>query len=148
MEVRDAVEGDADALAEHVGLPSSAVAQVVHDRTVRVACEVGAPEGRETSDSRAESEANREDERVSGFVAFDAGTDVVHITQLAGDADAVARLLDEPVRFAEHEGMVVEAVVPASDDDLADAVEAYGFVDEGAGPRFEGEATRRYRLAT
>jgi len=147
MEVRDAVEEDADALARHASLPRSAVGQIVHDRTVRVACE--------TSDTRAGSEATREDGEgddgeddadVRGFVAFDAEADLVHVTQLAGDRDAVARLLDEPARFAEREGMPVEVLVPASETALADAVESYGFEATGTGPRFEGEETRRYRL--
>lgn len=130
MEVRDAVEADASALAECGGLPASAAAQLVHDRTVRVVVEDG----------------DDEDETVRGFVAFDAATDAVHVTQLAGDRDAVARLLDEPARFAEREGMPVEVLLPASEDALADAVAAYGFADAGDGPRFEGEATRRFRL--
>lgn len=139
MEVRDAVEADASALAECGGLPASAAAQLVHDRTVRVACEGGAtPEGEDGGDNG--------DETVRGFVAFDAATDTVHVTQLAGDQDAVARLLDEPARFAEREGMPVEVLLPASEDALADAVAAYGFADSGDGPRFEGEATRRFRL--
>lgn len=129
MEVRDAVEADASALAECGDLPASAAAQLVHDRTVRVVVEDG-----------------DEDETVRGFVAFDAATDAVHVTQLAGDRDAVARLLDEPARFAEREGMPVEVLLPASEDALADAVAAYGFADSGDGPRFEGEATRRFRL--
>lgn len=131
MEVRDAVEDDADALAECGNLPTAAVGQLVHDRTVRVAAADGEGEG--------------EDE-IQGFVAYDAATDLVHVTQLAGDPDAVARLLDEPVRFAEREGMPVEVLLPASEADLADAVEAYGFADAGSGPRFEGEETRRFRL--
>lgn len=125
MEVRDAVETDADALADRADLPTSAVSQLVHDRTVRVV-EV--------------------DDEIGGFVAYDAATDAVHVTQLAGDPDAVARLLDEPARFADREGMPVEVLVPESEASVIEAVEAYGFEEAGTGPRFEGEATRRYRL--
>jgi hypothetical protein len=132
MEVRDAVEDDADALAALADLPEPAVAQLVHDRTVRVA---GTDDGTES-----------DDDDIRGFVAFDAARDTVHVTQLAGDTDAVSRLLDEPARFAEREGMPVEVLVPESESSVVAAVEDYGFEETGTGPRFEGEATRRYRL--
>lgn len=143
MEVRDAVEDDAGALADLAGLPEPAVAQLVHDRTVRVAD--GGDSGGDGEGGGGDSDGGGGD-AVRGFVAFDAARDAVHVTQLAGDADAVSRLLDEPARFAEREGMPVEVLVPESETAVVAAVEDYGFEERGTGPRFEGEATRRYRL--
>jgi len=124
MDVRDAVEEDAGAVADLTGLPSAAARELLHDRSVRVAIE---------------------GEATAGVVAFDARPEVVHVTRLAGEPDAMARLLAEPVRFAEREGMAVELVVPDGEA-AAEVALAEGFEDVGAGPRFEGTRTRRFRL--
>ncbi len=127
MEVRDAVEDDAELLADIADLPPDVVRNLVHDRTVRVA----------TTDG----------ETIEGFVSFDAQGSVVHITQFGGTAEACQRLLDEPLRFARKEGMTVEVLVAAADDDRRSTVESAGFIKQGAGPMFAGDRTVRYRLA-
>jgi len=127
MDVRDAVEADAERLAALTDSPQDVMRNLVHDRTVRV--------------------AEREEE-ILGFVSYDAQEDTVHVTQIEGDAAVCDRLLEEPVRFAESEGMAVELLAPESEGDTRDAAEAAGFEETGSGPRFEGEATVRYRLRT
>lgn len=123
MEVRDAVEADADRLAELADAPPDVMANLVHDRTVRVV----------------------EDDGVQGFVSFDARDGTVHVTQLGGDRAACERLLEEPARFARAEAMPVELVVTVDDEPARAAAEAAGFSDGGEGPRFDGVATVRYR---
>ncbi|GAB7094841.1 hypothetical protein JCM30237_19940 [Halolamina litorea] len=131
MEVRDAVERDAPAMADLTDAPESVLRNLVHDRTVRVAVEPGA-DGEGT---------------VLGFVSFDAREGTVHVTEFGGDRETEERLLAEPIRFAEREGLAVELLVRADHDDaMRAAVDARGFVDAGPGPRFRGEPTRRYRL--
>jgi hypothetical protein len=136
MEVRDAVEADADALAALADAPADVMRNLVHDRTVRVA----------EADDAAGGEATDSEEGLAGFVSFDARDRTVHVTQLGGSRAACERLLAEPVRFARREGMDVECLVPADDEAVRGAVEAVGFADVGAGPRFEGRGTVRYRL--
>ncbi|MGB9964321.1 hypothetical protein [Halobacterium sp. CBA1126] len=121
MNVRDATAEDAAALDALVDGDLDA-ARLVRDRTVRVA------EG---------------DDGVAGFVAFDAWRGAVHVTRLAGDPDVVAALLDAPREFAAHEDRSVEVVLDENDA-LGDVLLAEGFEDAGAGPRFDGAATRRY----
>ncbi|MFB6133873.1 MAG: hypothetical protein ABEJ55_02685 [Halanaeroarchaeum sp.] len=124
MEVRDAVEADAEALAELVDGPQDVLRNLIHDRTVRVATE---------------------DDEVVAFVSFDARPGTVYVTQLGGDPEACERLLEEPVRFAESEGMTVEVLVVARDEDVGAAVSNHGFEKVGKGPQFDGEPTVRYR---
>jgi hypothetical protein len=126
MDVRDAVEADAERLAELTGSPEDVMRNLVHDRTVRVA---------------------EADEKVCGFVSYDARDETVHVTQLEGDGDASDLLLEEPVRFARAEGMTVELLVPADESGARTAAEDAGFEHSGDGPVFEGERTVRYRLA-
>jgi hypothetical protein len=135
VRVRDAAQDDAESLAALADLSLSAATHLIVERTVRVA---DVPDG--TGETASTEDGLR------GFVAFDARPGVVHVTQLAGDREAVGRLLEEPVGFAEHEEMAVEAVVPASATTVTEAVEAFGFDPSGAGPEFEGEPTRRYRF--
>jgi len=119
--------------------PTDVMRNLVHDRTVRVAeREVAA------SDENADVDVDPDD--VVGFVSFDARDDVVHVTQIDGTAEACERLLGEPVGFAEHERMRVELLVTDSEGDVAAAAERVGFERDGAGPRFDGERTVRYRL--
>ncbi|MFB6139074.1 MAG: hypothetical protein ABEJ26_01405 [Halosimplex sp.] len=126
MDVRDAVEADAERLAELTGSPQDVMRNLVHDRTVRVATE---------------------DDAIRGFVSYDAREATVHITQLEGTADVRDRLLEEPVRFAETEGMAVELLVPEDEGGTRETAEGAGFERAGSGPTFEGQATVRYRLA-
>jgi len=126
MEVRDAVEDDADALADLAGGPRDVLRNVIHDRTVRVA---------------------EADGDVVAFVSFDARPGTVYVTQLGGTPDAVERLLEEPVRFARGEGMVVELLVEEDDEAVIDVVAANGFDRVGSGPRFEDVGTVRYRFS-
>ena len=124
MEVRDAVEADADPLYELSGAPRDVLRNLIHDRTVRVA------------------EADGE---LRGFVSFDARPGTVYVTQIGGETAAVERLLREPVRFAEHESMSVELLVADGDDGLRAAAEAVDFEEVGPGPRFDEVQTVRYR---
>lgn len=126
MDVRDAVEADAERLAELTDSPEDVMRNLVHDRTVRVAAA---------------------DEEVRGFVSYDARAETVHVTQLEGDDETCDRLLDEPVRFARTEGMSVELLVPEDETRTREVAEDAGFERAGTGPAFEGQPTVRYRLA-
>jgi len=126
MEVRDAVEADADALAELADGPRDVLRNVIHDRTVRIA---------ETDDG------------ILAFVSFDARPGTVYVTQLDGDPEACERLLDEPVRFAKREGMAVELLVPETDEAVQSIVAEAGFARTGSGPRFDDVRTVRFRLS-
>ena len=125
MDVRDAVEADAERLAELTNTPTDVMRNLVHDRTVRV----------------AEDEGD-----VLGFVSFDAQRDTVHVTQLEGTVSAEERLLEEPCRFARNERMTVEMLVTGEDEELQGVAEAAGFENRGTGPVFDGTPTIRYRL--
>ena len=124
MEIRDAIEADAERLAALTGAPTDVMRNLVHDRTVRVAAE---------------------GDDVVGFVSYDAQARTVHVTQLEGDADLCERLLEEPTRFAGREGMDVELLVPESDDHAREAAERSDFSEYGPGPQFDGTRTTRYR---
>ena len=123
MEIRDAVEADAERLAELTDAPTDVMRNLVHDRTVRVA----------------------DDDGVEGFVSYDATDRTVHVTQLEGDPALCERLLEEPTRFAGREGMNVEVLLTADDDATRAVVEDSGFVEYGPGARFDGTRTTRYR---
>ena len=125
MQVRDAVEADAEELAAQTGAPRDVMRNLVHDRTVRVAI---------TDDS------------VRGFVSFDARHDTVHITQLEGEDGIYEQLLEEPIRFAKKERMAVELLVAESNEETKEAAENVGFEQKGYGPSFEGTRTVKYRL--
>ena len=125
MDVRDAVEADAERLADLTDTPRDVMRNLIHDRTVRVA---------------------ERGEDIVGFVSYDARERTVHVTQIEGDPDAVERLLDEPVRFARTENMAVELLAPESEERAQQAARDAGFEEVGTGPHFEGEPTRRYRL--
>ena len=131
MDVREAVEADADRMADIADSPPDVMRNLVHDRTVRVATVDADDEG---------------DTEIVGLVSFDARDNTVHVTQIAGSKAACKRLLEEPVGFARGEGMTVELLVPVSDDVVEEAVESLGFQSRGSGPRFEGQDTTRYRL--
>jgi len=139
MEVRDAVEDDAEALAELADSPADVMRNLVHDRSVRVAVEGGV-------DAGPNADAEEGAAPVLGFVSFDARPDAVHVTQLDGTPEACRRLLEEPLEFARREGMAVELLVPDDSDALRAAVERVGFDERGTGPRFEGQRTVRYRM--
>ena len=140
MEVRDAVEADADALSAIADVPADVVRNLIHDRTVRVAQREATTAG---PNADTDAEADRD---VAGFVSFDVRDNTVHVTQLAGTAAACERLLAEPVRFATSEGMSVELLAIEDDDAIREAAEAAGFGRDGAAPRFDGNETVRYRL--
>ena len=147
VNVRDAVEADAETLGAIVDLPADALRNVVHDRTVRLAVEPASEPGPNADvEPDADEAPGTADESVLGFVAFDVREGTVHVTQLAGDADVAERLLAEPVRFAVTEGFDVSFVVPDSDTDAKTAARAAGFEAIGSGPLFDGEATTRYRF--
>lgn len=136
MDVRDAVEADAEALAALADAPVDVMRNLVHDRTVRVVAEQH-PESEPTNAT--------DPEKVHGFVSYDVRGDTVHVTQLGGSPDVCSELLDEPIQFARRENMNVEVLVPDGENSLEDAVERAGFVRDGSGPRFDGQKTVRYR---
>ncbi|SDL90429.1 hypothetical protein SAMN04487949_0123 [Halogranum gelatinilyticum] len=142
MDVRDAVEADASALATLGDAPQESLRNAIHDRTVRVAEEPSAGTDGEGSEDGEDEESTT----ITGFVGFDARDGTVYVTQFGGSRAACELLLEEPVRFAEHEGMDVEVVVTATDETMRAAVEAVGFEKKGSGPMFDGERTVRYRL--
>ncbi|WP_436927762.1 hypothetical protein [Halosimplex amylolyticum] len=125
MDIRDAVEADAERLAELTASPQDVMRNLVHDRTVRVAADDG---------------------EIQGFVSYDAREDTVHVTQLEGSAAVRDRLLEEPIRFATAEGMTVELLVPEDESGTRESAEDAGFEHAGGGPTFEGQPTVRYRL--
>lgn len=124
MNVRDAVEADAERLAALTDAPADVMRNLVHDRTVRVA---------ENGDT------------VEGFVSYDAANSTVHVTQLEGSAELCERLLAEPRRFADREGMDIELLAMETDDAAKTAAERAAFERCGSGPRFDGVRTVRYR---
>ena len=125
MDIRDAVEADADRLAELTESPQDVMRNLVHDRTVRVATG---------------------DDEIVGFVSYDAREDTVHVTQLEGTDEIRDQLLQEPVRFAGNEGMAVELLVLEDESETRDAAEDACIEHTGSGPTFEGRPTVRYRL--
>jgi len=141
MEVRDAVEADADALAGIADAPADVMRNLIHDRTVAVAVA-----GSAETDPNVDVDDERAADDLLGFVSYDARDSTVHVTQLAGTRDACERLLAEPVRFAANESMDVQLLVPADEEDVREAAEQVGFERQGTGPRFEGRRTVRYRL--
>lgn len=152
MRIRDALESDAGAIAGLIGRPNDVVVDMIHDRSVRIAVDSGGNPGVEDTaagDGGARSGANggsEDEEAIDGFVAFDARSESVHVTDFAGSNAVVERLFEEPKRFAEREEMNVEVVVADEADDRVEAVEAAGFGSVGRGPRFEGRRTTRYRF--
>jgi hypothetical protein len=136
MEIRDAVEADAERMAELSGSPPDVMRNLVHDRTVRVAETPADGDGGDEEDGAS----------VIGFVSFDARDSTVHVTQIGGNEAACGRLIEEPISFAQREGMSVEVLLPEDEDAARTAIEDAGFEDEGAGPQFEGQPTTRYRL--
>ena len=161
MHVREADRSDASSVGGLVGLPDEAATTLLRNRTVRVAereaetAGAADPESADADEADAdEADADGADadgadveSEIVGVVAFDARPGVVDVTQLRGEADALSRLLEEPVRFAVREGMDVEIVVPESATELRSVVDGFGVEADGEGPRFEGETTRRYRLS-
>ena len=143
MNVRDALEADADALAAIADSPTDVMRNLVHDRTVRVA-EDG--EHDSAGDVAETQYSGSKPDDLLGFVSFDAQQDTVHVTQINGTSDACERLLAEPVRFAERESMAVEVLVPPGQEPVERAVEHLGFSESGSGPRFDGSPTVRFRL--
>jgi hypothetical protein len=137
MQIRDAVEADADRMAELADGPPDVMRNLVHDRTVRIA-------ERATDDSDADDDS--ESGEILGFVSFDARERTVHVTQLEGGPEVCDRLLEEPVRFARGEGMAVELLVPEPEDAIRTAAADAGFDQVGSGPRFDGTPTIKYRL--
>ena len=152
MDVRDAVEADADLMAAIADAPTDVMRKLVHDRTVRVA-EVEQGEAPDLDEFDADvqqdppPDADEDDRhRLAGFVSFDAREGVVHVTQIEGTETAVERLLTEPVGFAREEGMTVEVLLAEGEERTRETVEAVGFEPTGDGPRFEGVPTTRFRM--
>ncbi|THE65823.1 hypothetical protein D8Y22_06400 [Salinadaptatus halalkaliphilus] len=143
MNVRDALEADADALAAIADSPTDVMRNLVHDRTVRVAEDGSHDPNVDVSSSQYDGS---DPEDLLGFISFDAREETVHVTQVDGTADACKQLLAEPVRFADRESMAVEVLVTSGQDTVADAAADLGFERHGRGPRFEGEPTVRFRL--
>ncbi|NHX36709.1 MULTISPECIES: hypothetical protein [Halolamina] len=140
MEVRDAVERDAPAMAALTDAPEPVLRNVVHERSVRVLVGDGEETARDNGPAAADDDAD-----LRGFVSFDAREDAVFVTQFGGDSDACERLLAEPIAFARGAGLPVEVMLREGDDAMRTAVEAVGFDAAGSGPQFRGDPTRRYR---
>lgn len=155
MEVRPAVEADAEPMAALSDRPVETLRNVVHDRAVRVAVDGDDTDGTErssTADAAPETVAQEaatasadDAGDVLGFVCFDATRDAVHVTAIDGTPDACERLLDEPIRFGECEDLPVELLVEEGGEEACAAAKAAGFEESGAGPRFRGQPTRRFR---
>ncbi|WP_222915513.1 hypothetical protein [Natrinema sp. SYSU A 869] len=143
MNVRDALEADADALASIADSPTDVMRNLVHDRTVRVAEDGSNDPNADVADSQY---SGSDPEDLLGFISFDAREDTVHVTQLDGTCEACKRLLAEPVRFAERESMAVEVLSAQNADSIETAAEDLGFERRGRGPRFNGSPTVRFRL--
>ncbi|MFC4540765.1 hypothetical protein ACFO5R_02335 [Halosolutus amylolyticus] len=143
MNVRDALEADADALASIADSPTDVMRNLVHDRTVRVAEDGPRDPNADVGDSQYDGS---DPEDLLGFISFDAREDTVHVTQLDGTSEACERLLAEPVRFAEQESMAVEVLVTPGAELIESAAEELGFERRGNGPRFNGSQTVRFRL--
>ncbi|MXV62981.1 hypothetical protein GS429_13065 [Natronorubrum sp. JWXQ-INN-674] len=143
MNVRDALEADADALASIADSPTDVMRNLVHDRTVRVAEDGSHDPNADVSGSQYNGS---DPEDLLGFISFDAKSDTVHVTQLDGTGEACKRLLAEPVRFAERESMAVEVLVSPETETVENAAEELGFERRGRGPRFDGSPTVRFRL--
>ncbi|ELY55025.1 hypothetical protein [Natronolimnohabitans innermongolicus] len=143
MNVRDALEADADALASIADSPTDVMRNLVHDRTVRVAEDGSHDPNADVSGSQYGAS---DPEDLLGFISFDAQGETVHVTQLDGTGEACKQLLAEPVRFAERESMAVEVLAPPNTETIEDAAEELGFERRGQGPRFDGSPTVRFRL--
>ncbi|QRV17034.1 hypothetical protein JMJ58_09275 [Haloterrigena salifodinae] len=143
MNVRDALEADADALASIADSPTDVMRNLVHDRTVRVAEDGTHDPNADVSDSQFDGS---DPEDLLGFISFDAREDTVHVTQLDGTSEACKQLLGEPVRFAKRESMAVELLVSPDSEVIENAAEELGFERRGRGPRFDGAPTTRFRL--
>ena len=128
MHVRDPTPTDVDAIARLAGLSATAAERLLQERTVRLA-------GPEDGDPRA-------------FVSFDATTDTVQLTRIAGDPSAYPSLIAEIVHFANESGMPVETVVPEDDEAVRPMLEDHDFERVAAGPRFDGRPTSVYRRQT
>ena len=123
MHVRDATADDVDSLVA-LAADEMDAGRLIRDRTVRVA---------ETDDG------------ITGFVAFDMWQGAVHVTRFDGEPDVVGELLGEPRSFAAGESLPVEVVVPDGDEAFHEVLVDAGFEDDGEGPSFGGEGTRRFR---
>ena len=175
MRVRDAVEADAAALADLRDRPTDAIVEMIHQRTVVVGERDGEHEDGGERDGEHEDGGERDGEHedgsehvgrgpeaatgagagtsddrspteVAGFVAFDATDDQVHVTSFAGAPSTVERLLEVPKRLARRESMDLEVVVVDDEPKRVRPVEEAGFTPVGAGPRFDGQPTTRFRI--
>lgn len=147
MKVREAVEGDAPALAKLTDAPPAVLRNVIHDRSVRLLVEDDDEGTWATDEHDGDAAATTGPPgEIHGFVSFDVRDGVVHVTQFGGDRAACERLLSEPLGFARSEGFPVEALVGDGDDALKEALKATGFQHVGQGPAFGGSQTDRYRF--
>lgn len=137
MDVRDAVEEDAESIAALADVPADVIRNLVHDRSVRVA-------ERQQAGNDPNADTDALESELLGFVSFDVHDHTVHVTQVGGTKEACERLLSEPVRFAAAEGLDVELLVEQSATDLQTAAQAAGFQEDGDGPVFRGSPTIRY----
>lgn len=140
MNIRDAVEADAEAMVNIADAPADVMRNLIHDRTVRVAEPDTA-----TVDAGPHSDTDSRAPDLLGFVSFDVRDGTVHITQLDGTEAACKQLLSEPIRFAKRENMDVELLVPLPREQIAGVAEEVGFRRVGRGPQFDGTPTIRYR---
>jgi len=88
MDVRDAVEEDAESIAALADVPEDVVQNLVHDRSVRVA-------ERKQAGNDPNADTDTVESELLGFVSFDVHDQTVHVTQVGGTTDACERLLSE-----------------------------------------------------
>jgi hypothetical protein len=159
LTTREATPADAATVASILDVDRRAAERLCRDRAVRIAVESGGDEPAEPrSDRTRTGSGNERDEGTDGdpdpdpdpnaraVLAYEVRSDAVHVARLAGSNRGVEALLAEPERFADAEGLPVEAVTPAADEDTRSALATAGFEEVGEGPRFEGDRTVRYRL--
>lgn len=172
LTTREATPADTGVVASILGLDRRAAERLCRDRAVRIAVE-SEPDEREPAsegsgprrggtdrdgteseagsrangDGRDESDEAGSDPNARAVLAYEVRPDAVHVAHLGGSDRGVEALLAEPERFADTEGLPVEAVVPAADEGTRRRLAAAGFEETGDGPTFEGDRTVRYRLA-
>ncbi|MFB6253595.1 MAG: hypothetical protein ABEI06_03185 [Halobacteriaceae archaeon] len=125
--VRDAVASDCEEIATIADASENTISRMIHEREVRVyEC----------------------DGSIQGFLAFDTWQETVQITRFVAEPENLRRLLEDPIQFGKSEQYPIEIIVPQSNTEIRSTLTEVGFAKIDTGPRFSGESTDRYRLAT
>lgn len=167
MQVRDAVPEDADRLADlarrgpvNATVAPRSLRDMIRDRTVLVAerseedgeataddADTGEEdtgvEGDDASDEAVADDRPGDDERLVGYVSFDADEDAVVIHHLVADGEeALDPLLDRPLAFADDQGLPT-VIGLAPEEPAVEPVEDRGF-EVVERRRFGGDKVVRY----